>query len=71
MAANKRKGKASNADMPAASIDDSWRARDDLSTIQRAHEIVADTKRFGAAKSEARRQRESLERIARLEGKKL
>jgi hypothetical protein len=67
----KKRKKGAEVSMPAGSIDDSWRARDDLSTIQRAHEIVADTKRFGAAKSEAKRQKESLDRIARLEGKKL
>lgn len=71
--AKKRKGKKSTEmDAPAmASTDDSWRARDDLSTIQRAHEVVKDSGRFSAAKAEAKRQRESLDRIARLEGKKL
>lgn len=73
MATKKRKSKKS-ADLGApsmASTDDSWRARDDLSTIQRAHEVVKDSSRFSAAKAEAKRQRESLDRIARLEGKKL
>lgn len=70
--AKKRKGrKSSEMAAPTIATDDSWRARDDLSTIQRAHEVVADSKRFGAAKAEARKQKESLDRIARLEGKKL
>lgn len=71
--AKKRKAKKSTMSEAPASIgsDDSWRARDDLSTVQRAHEIVKDTTRFSAAKAEAKRQRESLDRIARLEGKKL
>lgn len=67
----KKRKKSNEVSMPGASIDDSWRAKDDLHTIQRAHEIVGDTKRLNAARSEAKRQRESLERIARLDGKKL
>jgi len=71
--AKKRKGKKSAMNEAISTMpgDDSWRARDDLSTVQRAHEIVKDTARFSAAKAEAKRQRESLDRIARLEGKKL
>lgn len=71
--AKKRKAKKSTMNEAPASIasDDSWRARDDLSTVQRAHEVVKDSARFSAAKAEAKRQRESLDRIARLEGKKL
>jgi len=69
--AKKRKGKQLDeaAAMPVA--DDRWRARDDLHTIERAHEVVSDSSRLKAAKSEAKRQKESLDRIARLEGKKL
>jgi hypothetical protein len=68
----KRKGK--NAGEVASSpfpSDDAWRARDDLRTIQQAHEVIRDSSRFKAAKSEAKRQKESLDRIARLEGKRL
>lgn len=69
----KKRGKKSGmnevASMPAS--DDAWRARDDLHTIQRAHEIVGDTKRLASARAEAKRQRESLDRIARLKDKKL
>lgn len=66
----KRKGRKSNT-VGAPAMDDSWRAQDDLRTIQRAHEVVSDKSRFAQAKAEARRQKESLDRIARLEGKKL
>lgn len=67
----KKRTKKSTSSEVAMPSDDAWRARDDLHTIQRAHEIVGDTKRLSAARSEAKRQRESLDRIARLEGKKL
>lgn len=73
MAAKKRKKKSPElAGAPSMNVtDDAWRARDDLSTIQRAHEVVKDTSRFSAAKAEAKRQQDSLARITRLEGKKL
>lgn len=71
--AKKRKAKKNTmSDAPATLAgDENWRAQDDLRTVQRAHEVVADKGRFSAAKAEAKRQRESLDRIARLEGKKL
>lgn len=74
--AKKRKGKGKMTETmgtPAYDIagDEKWRAQDDLRTIERAHEVVHDTKRFSAAKAEAKRQKESLDRIARLEGKRL
>jgi hypothetical protein len=47
------------------------RAQDDLRTIERAQEVVGDSKRLAAAKAEAKRQKESLDRIARLQDKKL
>lgn len=53
----KRKGKNTAAETPAIADDGAWRARDDLHTIQRANEIIGDGKRFGAAKSEAKRQK--------------
>jgi hypothetical protein len=67
----KRKQDGSNAPIAVDGIDKSWRARDDLQSLQRAREILDDTGRFRAAKSEAEKQKASLERIARLEGKKL
>lgn len=67
--AKKRKASSMPAAMPAE--DDSWRARDDLHTLQRATEITGDTSRMKAARTEADRQKRSLERISRLEGKKL
>lgn len=70
----KRKKKAAATDAPKAlsGIEDkSWMARNDLETIQRAHEIIKDTNRFRAAKAEAEKQKKSLDRIARLDGKKL
>lgn len=69
--AKKRKKKSVNEAAAMPAVDDSWRAQDDLRTVQRAHEVVADSARFSAAKAEAKRQKESLDRIARLEGKKL
>lgn len=73
--AKKRKGKKLTETMgtPGYNVaeSDKWRAEDDLRTVQRAHEVIADSKRFSAAKSEAKRQKDSLDRIARLDGKKL
>lgn len=68
--AKKRKAKEASS-MPAMAEDESWRARDDLHTLQRATEITGDKSRMGAARREADRQKKSLERIGRLEGKKL
>lgn len=71
----KRKGKKSEAlaaAVPSSTYDDSkYRAQDDLRTIERAQEVVGDSKRLAAAKAEAKRQKESLDRIARLQDKKL
>lgn len=72
----KRKGKKTNeaaaAMVAPSSYDDSkYRAQDDLRTIERAQEVVGDSKRLAAAKAEAKRQKESLDRIARLQDKKL
>jgi len=69
MAKKKRKARGPAGD--AIAMDSPYSARYDLETLQRAHEIAQDGKRFGAAKSEAKRQKEALERIGRLEGKKL
>lgn len=65
--------KRSKANAPAMDIasDDKWRAQDDLRTIERAHEIIHDKGRLTAAQSEAKRQSESLARIARLKDKPL
>lgn len=52
-------------------MDDSWRARDDIHTLQRAAEITADKARVRAARAEADRQKKALDRIARLDGKNL
>ena len=65
MAKRKRKSSAIAIDIPG---DDDWRARDDLSTLTRAHEVLGDTGRLAAMKKEAKRQTESLARISRLEG---
>jgi hypothetical protein len=64
-----KKSKGQDATMPA--MDDNWRARNDLDTLSRAQEVIKDSSRFRAVKSEAKRQQESLARISRLEGKKL
>jgi len=74
MAAKKSKTKMKDVmGTPAIDIaeDERWRAQDDLRTIQRAHEVVRDSARFKRAKAEAKRQKESLDRIARIDGKKL
>jgi len=74
MAKKRRKssGKMTEAmGTPALAMDDKWRAEDDLRTLERAHEVTRDSSRFSAAKAEAKRKRESLDRIARLDGKKL
>lgn len=44
--------------------DDSWRARDDLRTLSTAAEISHDKKRLGAAKAEAKRQMQALQKVA-------
>lgn len=75
MATKKRKGKKTNeaaiATMPSSYDDSKYRAQDDLRTIERAQEVVGDSRRLSAAKAEAKRQKESLDRIARLQDKKL
>lgn len=50
---------------------DSYSARYDLETLQRAHEIAQDGKRFGAVREEAKKQREALDRFGRLKDRKL
>lgn len=65
------KAKKSKGTPAMPSEDDSWRARDDLHTLQRASEISGDKSRLRAARVEADKQKKSLERIVRLEGKKL
>jgi hypothetical protein len=69
----KKRAKKAKSEAPGAmcSLDENWRARNDLDTLSRMQEIVKDSGRFRAAKSEAKRQQESLSRISRLEGKKL
>ena len=69
MAKKRKKSSTNEAAMP--SVDRSWQAEDDLRTIQRAHEIIGDTPRLSAAQAHAKKQRESLERISRLKGKRL
>lgn len=72
MAKKKRKGKMTEAmGTPALEVDKRWQAEDDLRTLERANDVVSDSSRLTAAKSHAKKQRESLDRIARLEGKKL
>jgi hypothetical protein len=49
-------------------MSDDYRAKDDLSTLTRAHEVIADLPRMKSVRAEAARQRAALERIERLEG---
>jgi hypothetical protein len=58
-------------DSPSMPVNNESQARADVLTIQRYQEIVADWKRLGAAKTEAKRQKAVLDRIERLEGKHL
>ena len=70
--ATKRKKKSTSVGVEAPSGgDNDWRARDDLNTVTRSLEIIKDSTRFRAAKSEAKRQSESLARIGRLKGVKI
>ncbi len=74
MMAKKRK-KQTESDMPSITINGEsereWRAHDDLRTIERAHQIIGDSERMTAVKNCAKKQKESLERISRLNGKRL
>lgn len=67
----RKKKRTTDVDIAAPSVDKDWQARSDLDTLSRAQEIIKSSPRFTAAKSEAKRQTESLKRIARLEGKRL
>lgn len=48
-------------------VDDGWRARSDLDTIERAAEVLGDSSRMKAAKAFAEKQKASIDRVARLE----
>ena len=64
----KRKKKALEGANPMI---DPYSGRYDLETLQRADEIGRDPKRMAGARSEAKKQREALERVERLKDKKL
>jgi len=51
--------------------DQSWRARDDLSTLQRAQEIAADRARLSAAKREAGKQQQALAKVHKLGSRRI
>lgn len=69
--AKSKKSKSKGPAVASDGMDDSWRAQDDLRTLQRATEISSDTARMKAARLEAERQKKALDRISRLDGKKL
>lgn len=49
--------------IPGPCVDDSWRARDDLSTLQRAREIQNDKARVKAAEREAELQVKAIQSV--------
>lgn len=59
-----RKRKSNAPAQSAIDVDQSWRARDDLSTLSRAAEISADKKRLTAARAEAKKQMKALSTVA-------
>jgi hypothetical protein len=50
---------------PTPAIDDSWRARSDMSTLAEAESIKADRARLKAAQSEAAREAARLSKVVR------
>jgi hypothetical protein len=71
MMAKKKTGSSKAVSVDSFFDDAKYRAEDDVRTLKRAAEVVGDKSRLAAAKAQAKKERESLDRVARLDGKKL
>jgi hypothetical protein len=66
----KKRARKSDAAVPIQE-DSEWRARSDLDTMERAHEIQSDGRRMGAVKDHIRKKHELHKRFLRLKDRAL
>lgn len=67
----KRKRKATPPEPAGITMDRDYQAEDDMRTLERAHEVLASSPRLAAAKRMAKEKKARLDRISRLEGRRL